>query len=98
MKHYWLITLLGIFILSLTGCYTQLAIQNDDDYTYSEPTTVIIIEPAPPPIIIQPVIQYPTPPKYRERNPKPIRSNDEQKRDAIRNTGERNSTEGRVRR
>ena len=106
MKHFWLVTVFGITFLSITGCYTHLAVQNDDYEDNYEPVQpIIIVEPAPPPIIISPIIvdppQRPSPtrqPKYKQRNTEPERINNEQKRDPIRNTGGRNNEERQARR
>jgi hypothetical protein len=105
MKKLLSIMLFGIAAISFTGCYTQIAVQeeeNDDSYTYSDPAPIIIIEPAPPPVIIRPIIGGPHPlpnlpqqPVYKTRKPvAPPRSN-VRKRDDIRNSGGRN--EGRKR-
>ena len=104
MKHLLSIILFGILTLGITGCYTQLAVQNDDNEEYYEPVQpIIIVEPAPEPIIIYPIIVNPPPtptkpPVYKERNPEPERKNNEQKRDPIRNTGGRNDAERQGRR
>jgi len=98
MKKYLFIILFGIITFGLAGCYTQIAMQeNDDSYTYSDPAPIIIIEPAPPPVIIRPIIGGPHPlpnppqqPVYKTRKPiAPPRSN-VRKRDDIRNSGGRN--------
>ena len=47
MKKYISIVLFGVAAISLTGCYTQLVIEeNDDSYVYQEPIPVIIYYPA----------------------------------------------------
>ena len=97
--------LFGILILSITSCYTQMAVQNDDNEDYYESVQpIIIVEPAPAPIIISPIIVNPPqrpnpskPPVYKERDPEPDRINNEQKRDPLRNTGGRNNVEGKER-
>ncbi len=68
MIRYFLITLFGIVILSITGCYTQLAVNNNDESeVYEEPVIVevpvpiLIIEPTPPPI--SPIIVPPPAPR-----------------------------------
>jgi len=106
MKNLFSIILFGLLILTITGCYTQLAVQNDENEEYYELVqTIIIVEPAPEPIIISPIIvnpplrPYPTkPPEFKDRNPEPPRINNEQKRDPIRNTGGRNNVERQGRR
>ena len=106
MKNLFSIILFGLLILIITSCYTQLAVQNDENEEYYEPVKpIIIVEPAPEPIIISPIIvnpplrPYPTkPPEFKDRNPDPEKINEEQKRDPIRNTGGRNNVERQGRR
>lgn len=70
MKKYISILLFGVTAISLTGCYTQVAVEeNDDSYTYSDPTPIIIIEPSPPILIIQPIIGGPHPLPHPPTNP-----------------------------
>ncbi|MEJ2195105.1 MAG: hypothetical protein P8X73_09655 [Ignavibacteriaceae bacterium] len=105
MKNFLLIILLGILILSITSCYTQIAVQNDDNEDYYESVQpIIIVEPAPAPIIISPINVNPPqrpnptkPPVYKERNTEPDRVNNEKNRDPLRNTGGRNNVEGKGR-
>ena len=65
MKKFIPLILVWLVTLIFTGCYTHIAV--DDSYAFSDPTTIIIIEPAPPPVvIIHPIIggPHPHPPKY----------------------------------
>ncbi len=74
MKKFIPLILVWLVTFIFTGCYTQMAI--DDSYTYSDPTPIIIIEPAPPPVvIIHPIIggPHPHPPKYPVKPPYKIR-------------------------
>jgi hypothetical protein len=76
MKKHLSIVLFGIAAISLTGCYTQVVVEeNDDNYTYSDPTPIIIIEPTPPILIIHPIIggPHPHPPKKPVEPPYKIR-------------------------
>jgi len=106
MKKYLSILLFGVSAISLTGCYTQIAMQeNDDSYTYSDPAPIIIIEPAPPPVIIRPIIGGPHPlpnppqqPVYKTRKPVTPPPSNVRKRDDIRNSGGRNEGGRRSRR
>jgi hypothetical protein len=60
MKKFIPLILVWLVTLIFTGCYTHIAV--DDSYTYSDPTPIIIIEPAPPPVvIIHPIIGGPHP-------------------------------------
>ncbi len=60
MKKFIPLILVWLVTLIFTGCYTHIAV--DDSYAYSDPTTIIIIEPAPPPVvIIHPIIGGPHP-------------------------------------
>ena len=102
MKKHLSIVLFGIATISLTGCYTQVAVEeNDNSYVYQEPTPIIIIEAAPPPVvIIRPIIggprPLPRPPKeplqpiYKERKPLTPPPSKDRVRDDIRNSGGRN--------
>ena len=102
MKKRLFIVLFGVAAISLTGCYTQVAVQGDNDsYTYSAPASVIIIiEPTPPPVIIHPIIggphplphppQKPLEPVYKIRKPVTPPPNNDRIRDDIRNSGGRN--------
>ena len=69
MKHYWLITVFGIFILCITGCYTQLATNNDDDEVYYEPIVVPDPDPVPPPPRPGPGCPAPKPPPIPDPSP-----------------------------
>ncbi|UCH65892.1 MAG: hypothetical protein JSW63_01805 [Ignavibacterium sp.] len=110
MKHYWLIILFAIGIISFTGCYTQLATHNDESEVYDEPIiyqppepvcTLWVPVPIPPPT--SPIRPPFYPPKdrpsndlvYKTRNPQIDRSGDSKDRGSIRNTGGRNSSVGR---
>ncbi len=103
MKHYWLITVFGIFILCITGCYTQLATNNDDDEVYYEPIVVPDPDPMPPPFPGPPPTWDPPPdpqpdvPVYKYRKPQTDRPSDSKDREPIRNTGGRNNSGGRGR-
>ena len=51
MKKQLSLVLFGIVAISLTGCYTQLVVpENNDTYVYHEPIPVIIYYPAHEPI------------------------------------------------
>lgn len=76
MKKFIPLILVWLVTLIFTGCYTHIAV--DDSYAYSDPATIIIIEPAPPPlVIIHPIIGGPHPhpptnpvePPYKIRKP-----------------------------
>ena len=70
MKKNLIIVLLAITSISLTGCYTQVAVQEDDDSYVYQP---IIYYPAPEPIPFPAPIPYPPKepeqPIYKERKP-----------------------------
>lgn len=92
MKKQLFIVLFGAAALSLTGCYTQLVVEeNDDSYVYQEPIPVIIYYPVPEPIFL-PVPQptYPVEPVYKERKPIKPPPGKDRIRDDIRNSGGRN--------
>ncbi|MCH7723982.1 MAG: hypothetical protein IIC76_11730 [Bacteroidetes bacterium] len=87
---------IGIAAFSLTGCYTQIAVQDDDSYVYHEPPPIIIFLPAPCP---QPVpvpprqnILFPENPPKKEKIRKPVTppANNDRIRDDLRNSGGRN--------
>ena len=98
MKKQLSLVLFGIAAISLTGCYTQLVVQeNDDTYVYHEPIPVIIYYPAPEPIPLQAPLPHPptnpVEPVYKIRKPvKPVTPppNNDRIRDDIRNSGGRN--------
>ena len=76
MKKFIPLILVWLVTLIFTGCYTHIAV--DDSYAYSDPTTIIIIEPAPlPVVIIHPIIggphPLPRPPKEHVKPPYKIR-------------------------
>ncbi|MCH7962999.1 MAG: hypothetical protein IH852_03580 [Bacteroidetes bacterium] len=88
MKNHLSIVLFGIAAISLTGCYTQLLVpENNDTYVYHEPIPVIICYPAPEPILVQAPLPYPptnpVKPEYKTRPITPPR------RDGIRNPGKK---------
>ena len=94
--------LLGVAASSLTGCYTQLVVEeNNDSYVYQEPIPVIIYYPVPEPVLL------PTPPhhppqrpvegEYKMRKPESPPPNNDRVRNDIRNSGGRNN-DGRNRR
>ncbi len=98
MKKQLSLVLFGIVSISLTGCYTQVAVQEDDDcYVYHEPQPIIILLPAPypPPVPVPPpgpIIPFPENPPKKEKIRKPATpppSND-RIRDDLRNSGGRN--------
>jgi hypothetical protein len=106
MKHFWIIILFGIGLISITGCYTQIAVQNDVNEDYYEPTIdrvpvpQPIPDPGPPPIFVPaPIFDPPeTPSKervYKTRNPQTERPSDSGDRERIRDTGGRNNSGGR---
>jgi len=70
MKKHLSIVLFGIAAISLTGCYTQLVIEeNDDSYVYQEP-----YYPVPDPIILPEEPYYPpTNPVEPEYKTRPIK-------------------------
>ncbi len=95
MKNHLSIVLFGIAAISLSGCYTQLVVpENNDTYVYHEPVPVIIYYPAPEPIFIP--VPAPHPPKrpvqpvYKIRKPVIPPPNEDRIRDDIRNSGGRN--------
>ena len=99
MKKHLFIVLFGVSAISLTGCYTQLVVEeNDDSYVYQEPIyypqPVPVPEPipfpAPPP---RPPIK-PDQPIYKERKPvaPPPPPSKDRVRDDIRNSGGRNES------
>ncbi len=105
MKKKLFIVLFGVAAISLTGCYTQLVVEEyDDTYVYQEPQPIIIILPVPYP---QP-IPLPAPPHYppkkplqpvyKIRKPVPPPPNNDRIRDDIRNSGGRNDGGKRSRR
>jgi len=72
MKKHLSIILFGVAAISLTGCYTQLVIEEDDDsYVYQEPIPVIIYYPAPEPIPFPAPLPHPpikpVKPEYKTR-------------------------------
>ena len=74
MKKQLSLVLFGIAAISLTGCYTQVAVQeNDDIYVYHEPIPIIIYYPVPDPILIPVQLPYPpqkpVEPVYKIRKP-----------------------------
>jgi len=95
MKKHLSIVLFGIAAISLTGCYTQIAVQeNDDSYVYNEPIPIIVYYPVPDPILVpippgQAPPHKPVQPKIKIRKPVPPPSND-RIRDNLRNSGGRN--------
>ena len=106
MKHFWLITLFGIGLISFTGCYTQLTIRNDNEVEEQPaeprpipgpeipPPCLSCYDPDPPPIYIPP--EQPTKERvYKYRTPQTDRPNGSSDRDRIRNTGGRNNSGGR---
>jgi hypothetical protein len=74
MKKHLSIVLFGIALISLSGCYTQVAVEeNDDSYVYQEPVPVIIYYPVIEPVIL-PAPPHPPPtkpvePPYKIRKP-----------------------------
>jgi hypothetical protein len=95
MKKHLSIILFGIAAITLTGCYTQVVVEeNDDSYVYQEPVPVIIYYPVPEPIYlpapIPPVPQEPVRPIYKERKPVTSPPKKDRVRDDIRNSGGRN--------
>jgi hypothetical protein len=98
MKKHLSIVLFGIATISLTGCYTQVVVEeNDDSYVYQEPVPVIIYYPVPEPILVpgpppHPPIK-PIKPEYKIRKPDKTVTpppKNERIRDDIRNSGGRN--------
>ena len=105
MIRYFLITLFGIVLISITGCYTRLVIQNDYN---EEERPIVIPDPEPDPCLCGP---YPPPPipypppiidppeepikerPYKTRNPQTDRPTDNGDRERIRNTGGRTNAE-----
>jgi hypothetical protein len=99
MKKYLFIILFGIATFSFTGCYTQLVVEEDDDYyVYHEPVPVVIYYPVPLPVYNPaPPPNPPQQPVYKTRKPVPPPSN-VRERDDIRNSGGRNEGKNRSRR
>lgn len=102
MKKHLSIALFGITAISLTGCYTQIAVQDDDSYVYYEPPPINILLPAlyPQPVPVPspgPIIPFPEnpPEKVKIRKSATPPQNDDRIRDDLRNSGGRN--EGRRR-
>jgi len=95
MKYYLFITGFGIILLSLAGCYTQIATTQDDTEVYYEPIQPIIIiypEPVfiPVPILpCDPPDESSTDQEYKYRNPQTVRPNDSRDKEQIRNSGGR---------
>ena len=75
MKKHLSLVLFGVAAVSLTGCYTQLIVEeNDDSYVYQEPVPVIIYYPAPEPIYLpEPPSYPPTKPVEPEYKTRPIK-------------------------
>ena len=97
MKKQLFIVLFGVAALSLTGCYTQLVVgENDDSYVYQEPTPIIIYYPVPEPIYLPAPLpfppQEPVQPIYKERKPVTPPPSKDRVRDDIRNSGGRNES------
>jgi len=94
MKKQLSIVLFGIAAISLTGCYTQLVVEeNDDRYVYQEPIPVIIYYPAPEPIFLPaPPPTNPVETVYKIRKPVTPPSNNDRIRDDIRNSGGRDES------
>lgn len=94
MKKQLSIVLFGIAAISLTGCYTQLVVEeNDHSYVYQEPIPVIIYYPAPEPIFLPaPPPTNPVEPVYKIRKPVTPLSNNDRIRDDIRNSGGRDES------
>jgi hypothetical protein len=95
MKKHLSIVLFGMAAIGLTGCYTQIVVEgNDDSYVYQEPIPVIIYYPAPETILVpSPVthpIKKPVEPEYKLRKPVTPPPNNDRIRDDIRNSGGRN--------
>jgi len=89
--------LFGVAAISLTGCYTQVAIEeNDDSYVYQEAIPVIIYYPVPEPIYLPAPLpnppQEPVQPIYKERKPVTTPTGKDRVRDDIRNSGGRNES------
>jgi hypothetical protein len=103
MKKYLSIVLFGITAISLTGCYTQLVVpENNDTYVYHEPIPVIIYYPAHEPILVQALLPHqpkePVRPIYKIRKPETPPPNNDRNSDHIRNSGGRNEGGRRSRR
>ena len=92
MKKFIPLILIGLVTLIFTGCYTQIAMTDDDGYTYSapEPIIIIILPPPPPPTVTAPIIEYPANPKGKIRNPETRPPRNDRIRDDLRNSGGRN--------
>jgi len=90
MKKLLSISLFGIAAISLTGCYTQLVVAEDDYYVYSEPIPVIVYYPVPGPILVlEPIPNPPQQPVYKTRKPVTPPPSKDRIRDDIRNSGGR---------
>ncbi len=94
-KAHLSVVLFGIAAISLTGCYTQIAMSDDNGYTYSAPEPIIIIiqPPPPPPVppaVPEPIIEYLANPKEKIRYSETRPPSNEGIRDDIRNSGGRN--------
>jgi hypothetical protein len=104
MKKHLAIVLFGIAAFSLTGCYTQIAVQgNDDSYVYNELIPIIIYYPVPDPILVpippaQAPPYYPVQPIKKIKKPETPPPNKDRIRDDIRNSGGRNDSGKRARR
>jgi hypothetical protein len=92
MKKQLCLVLFGVAALSLTGCYTQVAVQEDDDRYEYQP--VIIYYPVPEPIYLPAPLPYqpqePVQPIYKERKPVTPPPSKDKVRDDSRNSGGRN--------
>jgi len=95
MKKHLSVVLFGIVAFSFTGCYTQIAMQeNDDSYVYNEPISITIYYPVPD-LILLPIPPEQAPPhnpiqpikKIRKSVPLPSK---DRIRDDLRNSGGRN--------
>ena len=103
MKNHLSIVLFGIAAISLTGCYTQLVVpENNVTYVYHEPIPVINYYPTHEPIIAQaPLPHQPKEsvrPIYKIRKPETPPPNNDRISDDIRNSGGRNEGGRRSRR
>jgi hypothetical protein len=99
MKKQLFMVLFGMTSISLTGCYTQVAVEeNDDSYIYQEPVPVIIYYPVPVPEPVFLPAPTPPPPKrpeqpiYKDRKPETPPKSKDRVRDDIRNSGGRNES------
>lgn len=93
MKKHLFIVLFGVAAVSLTGCYTQLVVEENDD-SYVQPIIIYypVPEPIPTPAPLPPPPTKPDEPVYKIRKPVTPPPSKDRVRDDIRNSGGRNES------